>query len=40
MNKVASKFGEEFVQEFRAKPIEKLQSLKPAELSLFSETVQ
>ena len=40
MNKVAKKFGEEFVQEFRAKPIEKLGTLTPPELSLFTEAIE
>lgn len=40
MIKVARAFGEEFVQKYRDKPIETLQSLKPAEISLFSESIE
>lgn len=39
MNKVAAKFGEEFVNDYKKGPIEKLGSLPPAELSLFIETI-
>lgn len=39
MEKVATKFPADFVDEYRKNPIEKLESLNPAEQSLFEETV-
>jgi len=39
INKIAKKFGDEFAQEFKQNPIEKLGSLKDPELSLFTEAV-
>lgn len=39
LQKIASKFGDDFVNEFKKGPVEKINSLTPPEKSLFVETI-